>query len=312
MRGSQGIIQGLRRSVSEKIAWRNWNAREKRRIRHLREMGTGLRRMQECDNLEMSHSLMELRYLAHIVEKDVILFEKPVFSRTAESLSQRLLKHASLFPELNPVVEWAKRIELAYDSRDRGAIVQKATPAPAKGSFESVRDLVRRRRSVRTFLSDKPDFSSLVNLIEEAAWSPSSCNRQPVKSFVCGNGEAKTLLEAHMRGGKGFLASSPYVIVLCADLRSYRYPSEANLPYLDVGMYAQTLLLLLESAGLASCLVSWSMSERSEDEVRAKLGIARHLLPVVAICTGYRAYTPLPSPRKSREEIWSTGNSCGD
>lgn len=113
------------------------------------------------------------------------------------------------------------------------------------------------RRSQRIFTSEWIDRETMGLLLESAVYAPSSCNRQAVWIQRVEDREDIECLSKILVGGKDWLEHAPSVILLWADMLAYKSPAEQTfMPYLDIGVMVQTLLLAAEDCDLGACYVN--------------------------------------------------------
>lgn len=157
----------------------------------------------------------------------------------------------------------------------------------------AVLEVIRRRRSVRSFRDEPVPPEILEQLLEAACWAPSAGNLQPWQFYVVRSPENKRQVAAAAR--QAFVARAPAIVVVCA------LPERSAAVYGDRGRHlyclqdtaaaVQNLLLAAYALGLAACWVG----AFSEGEVRRALGLAAEVRPVALVPVGYGAGEP-PAP----------------
>ncbi len=143
---------------------------------------------------------------------------------------------------------------------------------------EVFRDLMKKRRTVRSFSTEKVDFKIIKNCIEAAGTAPNGANRQPWKFVVVSNPQVKKeirkraeelekefyeskaseeWLEALKPLGTGvenpFLEEAPYLIVVFAEKYEKKEDKIIKNYYVkeSVGIATGILVAALHNAGLA-------------------------------------------------------------
>src|SRR5574340_493146 len=110
-------------------------------------------------------------------------------------------------------------------------------------------NLVRKRRSIRTYTREPVDRESLDLLVEAMLRSPSSRNRQPWEFVIVDDPQLLSKLSEAKEHGSGFLQNAPLGIVVCADsAKSDVWVEDCSIAAILVQMVAQSL-------GLGSCWI---------------------------------------------------------
>lgn len=155
----------------------------------------------------------------------------------------------------------------------------------ANNSLLPYAQLNEHRHSVREFSDEPVD----VNLIEQATdmamRTPSVCNRQPTRVHLILNPEIITKALA-IQGGVGGYAAPPALILITSDLRSFITSYERNEGFTDGGLFGMSLLLSLESLGLASCPLNTMFTAKADKDTRKLLNLPDNEVPVMYIEVG--------------------------
>jgi nitroreductase len=164
-------------------------------------------------------------------------------------------------------------------------------------------EVIKKRRSIRKFLS-KPIPEKVINELAEALiWAPSAGNLQSRKFYFVFNQKIKEGLAKASRDQWSFIAKAPLVIVGCADQKTAEYYGEKGkniFSICDVASSIQNLMLLAYSEGLGSVWVG----AFDEKEVSKILSLPENLRPIAIIPVGYPAEKPeVPSRLKKKEVI---------
>ncbi len=111
-----------------------------------------------------------------------------------------------------------------------------------------------------------------INIIKKAiklaTHSPSSCNRQPWKTYVVTRKSIIHNILSIQNGNKGFGKSADKLIVVTSDLNCYFGINERNQAFIDGGMYSMSLLYTLHSYGIAACSLNWAYSAKQDLGIR--------------------------------------------
>jgi nitroreductase len=204
--------------------------------------------------------------------------------------------------------------------------------------YDGFLELVKSRRSVRSFKSDPVADRDIDRIIEAARWAPSGFNLQPWEFVVVKNPELKNKITGYIKeqtpmmaqmeaareswqGKKpqgsasppqpGF-AEAPVFIILFGDRRTraglpmiHRY-NEESWERTFISSLASTFLymhLAATSLGLASQWVSAVSQPTPHCLIKHLLGIAEPLKIYDMMALGYPAMVPKPKILKSAEEI---------
>ena len=152
-------------------------------------------------------------------------------------------------------------------------------------------DLIKSRRSVRSFKNLPVDKKLLFDLLDIARWAPSHCNTQDVSFIIIDDDEIKNQIID--MGGSVIIRNAPVGVVVlynnCSD----------NLEYSDFiqsgAAVIQNLLLLAHANGLGAC---WVAHLPRKSEMRTLLDIPPTYDPIAYVLLGYPARDPKPVPRK--------------
>jgi nitroreductase len=161
-----------------------------------------------------------------------------------------------------------------------------------------VMDAVRKRRSVRSYLSKPVEEEVLNQVLEAARLAPSANNRQEGRYVVVRDQGSKHLLSIAAEG-QGFVAEAPVVIACCA-VESNRVMSGGQPAYtVDLSIAVDHMTLAASSFGLGTCWIG----AFNEDRVREILGIPESVRVVALLALGYPNHHSNPRPRKPFSEI---------
>lgn len=201
--------------------------------------------------------------------------------------------------------------------------------------YESLMELVKKRRSTRSFKPEPIPDEHVDKIIEAARWAPSGANSQPWEFVVVKKQEikdniVKVIKEQSVFGQRMELTreleirhqrvanpaerpgyvNAPVFIILCGDIRTKdAYPlsvdfkkSESNF---NSGLASAFLYMHLAATalGLASQWVSATSNHFVQCLLKDMLGIPRELEIYDMMAVGYLAYEPKPRLVRTREEL---------
>lgn len=158
-------------------------------------------------------------------------------------------------------------------------------------------ELLRKRRSIRKFTSEKIAQETVVTLVEAALRAPSSRGINPWEFILVDDAEILEKLSQAKQHGSEFLKGAPLGIVVCAD------STKSDVWIEDCAIAAIIIQLTAVSLGLGSC---WAQirkrqhdSEKSaESYLQELLGIPEHIKVATILGIGHPAETKNPVPDK--------------
>jgi len=165
-------------------------------------------------------------------------------------------------------------------------------------------EVIRTRRSIRSYKSDPIPDEVLMRVLEAARIAPSGSNRQPWKFIIVKSEELKKKVAAACHN-QMFIAEAPVVIVACGYNIHYNrggYMGDLSM-LVDVSIAFTHLILAARAEGLGTC---WIGSFDNE-EVKKILGIPRDVNVVAITPLGYPRDEGFgePAGRKTLSEIIS-------
>ncbi len=166
--------------------------------------------------------------------------------------------------------------------------------------IDELLELMRDRRSIRSFHPRSLDEGQVDALIEALMSAPSAGNLQSRGFFIVSDKELQREL-ADAALGQDFLFEAPLVIVCCTDDRiRRRYGERGTSLYMimDVAASVQNALLAAHAMELGACWVG----AFNEEPVRRLLELPSHLRPVALIPVGYTDESPYRPPQMGRDE----------
>jgi nitroreductase len=157
-------------------------------------------------------------------------------------------------------------------------------------------DVVRKRRSIRKYTSEKVSDEKLANIIEAALLAPSGGNRQPWRFIVMKEKDVKAKV-ADACSKQLWMGDAAVIIVGCC--QPVAGIDESALMR-DVTIAMENLVLAVVNEGLGACWIG-----ASADRARALRPILQ-IPPEVGInalvCLGYPAEPPRQKTLKKQEE----------
>lgn len=183
------------------------------------------------------------------------------------------------------------------------------TPLPLISLDDSAAEcfahLMLARRSVRNFSPVKIPNHLLEAAIKVAQLSPSACNRQPWQVHVYDDpNQIKAMLKLQ-NGNTGFGHLVQTLLVLTSVRTCFFDATERNQPYIDGGLFSMSLILALQSMGVASCCLNWCVERDRDEQAHATGNIPDDEAILMYLAVGFAdpdALTP-KSARKNTQAI---------
>ena len=125
-------------------------------------------------------------------------------------------------------------------------------------------ELLRKRRSIRKFTSDKIESATIEILIEAALRAPSSRGINPWEFILVDDPVILTQLSQAKKHGSEFLKNAPMSIVVCAD------SSKSDVWVEDCSIAAIIIQLTALSLGLGTCWAQIRYRKHSDEKSAEK------------------------------------------
>jgi nitroreductase len=170
-------------------------------------------------------------------------------------------------------------------------------------------ELVKKRRSVRSFSEREIAPGDIEKCVEAARLAPSACNSQPWKFIIVRGAKKDALAEAAASGlytdavGPNRLLRGARVIVALVRekmklaARSGAFLKGTDYSLIDIGIAGEHFVLQAAELGIGTCWVGWF----SEKRVKKLLGVPASRRVPCLIAMGYP--NDLPEGPKSRKGI---------
>ncbi len=148
----------------------------------------------------------------------------------------------------------------------------------------NVREAIKRRKSVRTYVDQPIEEEKLVTVLEAGRLAPSASNRQEWRFIVVRDpGTRAQLVDAANR--QRFVGEAPAVIVACAETDGHVMRGGLPCFPIDVAIALDHMTLAAVEVGLGTCWIG----AFSEPAVKAILGIPEAIRVVALMPIGYPA-----------------------
>lgn len=164
---------------------------------------------------------------------------------------------------------------------------------------EDILEIVKNRRSVRSYIKKDIPKGLLLKLVDAARWAPTPSNVQSWRFIVVRTDENLN----HLKNvSPGFPAEARAAIVVCSNLKEAQRFGEAKIPILmaeEAAVAVQNILLAACSLALGSCPVA-SFSKTGVQEV---LDLPDYIQPILLVALGYPDGYPEAPERKELSKI---------
>lgn len=140
------------------------------------------------------------------------------------------------------------------------------------------------RCAVRDFCKTPVDVNLIRKALKIAEKTPSACNRQPWRVYVYREKMKDAILKWQC-GSMGFSDEIDTAILVCCNIQSY-FMGEVNLPYVDGGLYAMTLIYALHSMGLGTIPLTMGFESRQLNKLYKHFYVQDNEVPILLIGVG--------------------------
>jgi len=269
----------------------------------------------------------------HIIEKGLSLYDtrsgfgQPVIVKTLKLLNRYItnygadstvwatinslseyqsfnLEHGVRLSFLDEALDDLKKLVPQSLNHEGGtvSITRKEILSECSGSFKQ---LAKNRHSIRVFSKLPVDESLIREAANIAKKTPSVCNRQTTSIFVYGGEEQKKQILALQNGNRGFGHLASHIVAVTSDLQCFIGTGERNQAYVDGGLMAMSFVYALQSLGIGSCFLNWSVTADLDMEIKKVAGIpASHVIvTLIAIGNIPDELLVAESPRLSLNDI---------
>lgn len=143
----------------------------------------------------------------------------------------------------------------------------------------SIEEAIKKRRSIRQYLSDMPADQDIKKILEAASWAPSGLNNQPWKFKVIKDKDKKNGLANFTKYGK-IIKAAPVAICVFLD-NSATYNRQKDI--MSVGACIQNMLLVSYECGLGSCWLGEILNKAQEVQKYLQTDDDYELMAVVTL-----------------------------
>lgn len=171
---------------------------------------------------------------------------------------------------------------------------------PFDGNFNTYKDFVCGRHSVRHFKQEQVKFEDVKDIVRIAQICPSACNRQSTKVYYLKNSEMMRSLFPDP-----IVTKDIYNLLIVTVNKSYYSTSEVLQAWIDGGIFLESLVFAIHAKGLGACLFQCLKNTKKYYDVKNRIGIPENEDIVAFIGYGYLkdTYPVISSHRKEIEEV---------
>lgn len=159
-------------------------------------------------------------------------------------------------------------------------------------------EAIKKRRSIRKYLTRKVENDKLDRVLEAGRLAPSAKNLQEWR-FVVVRDEGRRKRLADAAKGQTFVGEAPVVIAACATVTDYVMTCGQLTYPIDLAIAVEHMVLTAAAEGLGTCWIGAFY----EEEVKKILNIPPEVRVVALLPLGYPDESPHPRPRKEIGEI---------
>lgn len=159
-------------------------------------------------------------------------------------------------------------------------------------------EAIKKRRSIRKYLTRKVENDKLDRVLEAGRLAPSAKNLQEWR-FVVVRDEGRRKRLADAAKGQTFVGEAPVVIAACATVTDYVMTCGQLTYPIDLAIAVEHMVLAAAAEGLGTCWIGAFY----EEEVKKILNIPPEVRVVALLPLGYPDESPHPRPRKEIGEI---------
>jgi nitroreductase len=164
----------------------------------------------------------------------------------------------------------------------------------------SIFDLIKNRRSVRSYSADPISDEILYKVLEAGRMAPSACNYQPWLFIVIKERENRLRLSTVYN--RDWFFNAPVILCVCCNRNeSWHRKDNKDFGDIDIAISVDHMTLTAQEAGLGTCWIG-----NFDSKVASQLlKLPPHIEPVVFTPLGYPHHTDSVPPkiRKSIDDI---------
>ena len=158
-------------------------------------------------------------------------------------------------------------------------------------------DIIKSRRSVRKFNSEPVSEELIETVLEAGRWAPSGLNNQPWRFAIIRDASLRQAISEQTHYSNIVLSAQVLVAVFIDTEKSYHREKDMQ----AMGACLQNMLLEAHSLGLGAVWLGEII--RSNEQIKATLGLARELDLMAVVALGYPDEKPKSVKRKTLADL---------
>jgi nitroreductase len=158
-------------------------------------------------------------------------------------------------------------------------------------------DIIKSRRSVRKFTSEPVSDELVGTILDAGRWAPSGLNNQPWRFAVIRDAGLRQAISELTHYPKIVLAAQVLIAVFLDTEKSYHREKDIQ----AIGACLQNMLLEAHALGLGTVWLGEII--RSNEQIKALLGLARELDLMAVVALGHPDEKPKSVKRKPLEDL---------
>jgi len=176
-------------------------------------------------------------------------------------------------------------VESPKETHKGGTVLVKRNDILKKssGTFE---ELASARCSIRVFDEKPVSLDFLKKAADIARKTPSVCNRQTANIFIFQDARLRSEILKLQGGNRGFGHLASHIVAITSDLSSFSGAGERNQAYVDGGLMAMTFVYALQSLGVGTCFLNWSVTAEKDVKLKKLTNIPSSHVVISLIAVG--------------------------
>ena len=229
--------------------------------------------------------------------------DQPAIQAALGALEEYHKLHKNAGYSLENLERKIKEVLKSYKSiQQTGGILKIHRSSIEKAARSDFCALAFSRHSVREYAPQPVDLNLIKKAVSIALRTPSACNRQPWRVYVCNDSEMIKRLSNLQGGSRGFGEKAPCFLIITCDMASYDRSSEKNQVYVDGGLFSMSLIYALHYLGFATCPLQWGKNFLVDRQLRKEFQI-RDSEEIILMLTVGHMPEEIVVPKSNREGI---------